>query len=99
MQNIEPLLSIRDIMTIFGISQPTVYRWIALARQGTSRFPLPVGDTKQKLRWSPDAIRTFQNANTPVPKIESATQRTKRTNAAMDRLRSKGVNVSRRDSQ
>ena len=91
---IEPLLSIKDIMTIFGISQPTVYRWIALARRGMSRFPLPVGDTKQKLRWNPADIRAFQNAGNPqTPKIESAKNRKKRHDAALKSLRQKGVNV------
>jgi len=91
---IEPLLTIKDIMAVFGVSQPTVYRWIALARQGRSRFPLPVGNTKQKLRWSQETILAYQNANSPQPaKVESASQRKKRHNAACESLRKRGVNI------
>jgi len=92
---IEPLLTVSDVMKIFGVSQVSVYRWVALARQGKHRFPLPIGDYKQKLRWNRDAIVAYQNANNPQPaKMESASQRQKRHVAAMDRLRSKGVNIN-----
>jgi predicted DNA-binding transcriptional regulator AlpA len=92
---IEPLLTITDVMKIFSISQPTVYRWLALARRGESRFPLPVGGRKQKLRWSRESILAFQNANNPQPpNIESASERNKRHRAAMERLRSKGVKIT-----
>ena len=95
MQNIEPLLGIHDVMKIFNISQPTVYRWLALARQGKSRFPLPVGNMKQKLRWNRADILVFQTANSPLPlHVESASQRQKRHNTAMNRLRAKGVKVA-----
>ena len=94
---IEPLLTISDITKIFSVSQVSVYRWVALARQGKHRFPLPIGDYKQKLRWSREAIAAYQHASNPQPaKIESASQRQKRHAAAMDRLRSKGVNVNER---
>ena len=96
--NIEPLLTVADIMEMFGVSQVTVYRWIALARQGKHRFPLPIGDYKQKIRWSREAITAYQNANTPQPavRIESASQRSKRHNAAMKSLEKRGVPVKNR---
>ena len=40
MRVIDPVLHIGDIKTIFGVSQPTVYRWLADARAGKSLFPL-----------------------------------------------------------
>ena len=93
--NMERLLTITDIMKIFGVSQVTVYRWIALARQGQHRFPLPIGDYKQKLRWSREVIAAYQNASNPsVPKIESASERSKRNKAALASLRARGVNVT-----
>ena len=92
----EKLLTIADIMELFGVSRVSVYRWINLARKGQHRFPLPVGDHKQKLRWSREAIAAYQNASNPqpAPKLETAAKRKKRDNAARDRLRSKGVNVN-----
>ena len=95
MQNMEPLLTIADIMKIFGVSRVSVYRWIAESRAGRGRFPLPIGGHKQKLRWNRDAILAYQNANNPQPeKIESAAQRQKRHATAMNQLHSKGVNVT-----
>jgi predicted DNA-binding transcriptional regulator AlpA len=92
---IEPLLTIADVMEIFSVSQPTIYRWIALARLGKSQFPLPVGGRKQKLRWSQESILAYQAANNPQPqKIESASQRANRHRAACESLAKHGVNVS-----
>ena len=95
MQDIEPLLTIADIMRIFRISQPTVYRWLALARRGESQFPLPVGGHKQKLRWSREAIAAYQNANnSQPPTIESASQRSKRHRIACESLAKHGVKIT-----
>ena len=95
MQDIEPALQIKDIMAIFGISQPTVYRWLAEARQGKSRFPLPINGMKRKLLWNRQDIQTFQHANSPPPSnIESAAQRSKRHAVAMATLKRHGVKVA-----
>jgi transposase len=53
------LLQIKDIMKIFHVSQVTIYRWVALARRGKSKFPLPVGGRRQKLLWHRHAIEEF----------------------------------------
>jgi transposase-like protein len=93
---LEPLLTVTDIMEIFGVTAVTVYRWISLARKGKHRFPLPIGDHKQQHRWSREAILAYQNAGNPraPPTIEpSAAQRTSRHRAAMDRLLARGVKV------
>jgi len=92
---LEPLLTIADIMRIFCVSQGTVYRWISLARKGKHRFPLPIGDHKQKHRWSREAILAYQNAGNPraPPKIEPAASRAKRHNDALERLRAKGIKI------
>ena len=88
----EKLLTVTDIMTIFDVSRPTVYRWISLSRRGYSRFPLPIGDAKQGLRWNPDDIRAFQNGANPPPLIpESNSERSKRHNTAMKSLAKQGV--------
>ena len=72
MRSIE-LLNIADIMKIFGISQVSVYRWVSEARKGNSRFPLPIGDTKQKLRWLAGDIETFcQSRSTAPPSVTAA---------------------------
>lgn len=88
---LEPLLTVTDIMVIFLVSRVTIYRWNRLAKEGRSRFPCAVSDTKQGLRWNPDDIRAFQNANRPPPKIETASSRAKRHVDAMNRLEKKGV--------
>ena len=91
---IEPLLTIKEIMAIFRVSQPTIYRWLVEARAKRSQFPLPIkGQKKQKLLWSRESIESFQNASSPAhePKIESASQRKKRHNAAMGNLKKNGV--------
>jgi len=97
---LEPLLTVADLMVIFVVSQMTIYRWVALARQGKHPFPLPIGGHKQKLRWSKESILAYQSANTSQPVIiESASQRAKRHNGAMDRLAKKGVKVSPKSSE
>jgi transposase-like protein len=93
---VQPALGIKDIMRIFDISQPTVYRWVRDARAGKSTFPLPIGNGfKKKLLWSQDAIAAYQNAaNAPTPKFETTAQLKTRKTAAMERLRKRGVNVT-----
>jgi predicted DNA-binding transcriptional regulator AlpA len=57
-------LGVSDIKRIFGISQVSVYRWVAASRAGTSRFPLPIGGSKQKLRWNAGDIEAYcQSSN------------------------------------
>jgi len=92
---LEPLLTVTDIMEIFGVTAVTVYRWISLARKGKHRFPLPIGDHKQQHRWSREAIIAYQNAGNPraPPKIEPAASRAKRHNDALERLRAKGIKI------
>jgi predicted DNA-binding transcriptional regulator AlpA len=95
MQDIQSVLHVGDIMRIFGVSQPTVYRWIGEARAGKNDFPLPIGNGyKRKLFWSREAIIAYQNANIvfPTAKIESASQRKKRHHAACESLARHGIN-------
>ena len=92
---LEPLLTVEDIMVIFLVSRVTVYRWHRLAKEGRSRFPLAIGDTKQGLRWSREAILAYQNANNLQPvKIESANERKKRHATACESLRRHGVKIN-----
>jgi predicted DNA-binding transcriptional regulator AlpA len=92
------LLEINDIKRIFGISQVSVYRWVSASRAGTSRFPLPIGGSKQKLRWNAGDIEAYcqssNGATMPVavktlkqPKREKQTlqQRQEATRTALAR--------------
>jgi predicted DNA-binding transcriptional regulator AlpA len=91
----KPLLTVEDLMVIFIVSRQTIYRWNRLAKEGRSRFPVSVGDTKQGLRWSREAILAYLSANnshSPVP--ESAMERKKRHSTALKSLRAKGVKVA-----
>jgi len=76
---IEPLLNIQDIRQIFGISQVCAYRWVAEARKGLSRFPLPINGTdggKRKLLWNRNDIEQFcQSRNTPQPTVNVSTMK------------------------
>lgn len=99
MPKIEPVLNIKDIMEIFGISQPTVYRWLAESRSGRNRFPLPINGIKRKLLWNQSDIIAFSNASSPPPvKVESAATRKKRHDAAMQMLQKQGVNIEKRQT-
>jgi len=92
----QALLTIQDLIPILRVSEPTLRRWLAESRKGTGNFPKPINGFKRKLLFHPDEIERWMGCrqhSTPVAKIESATQRAKRHNTAMDRLRSKGVNV------
>jgi transposase-like protein len=88
----ESFYTVKDIMEKFGVSQITVYRWVALARQGKHWLPLPIGDRNQTLRWSQESFANLKPR--APPEIESASQRTKRHNAALERLRSRGVKIA-----
>ena len=94
---LEPLLTVEDIMMIFLVSRVTVYRWNRLAKEGgRSRIPCAIcGDEKQGLRWSRDAVLAHLNASNsqPTPKVESASERSKRHAAACESLRKHGVKL------
>jgi len=83
---IEPLLNIQDIRQIFSISQVCVYRWVAEARKGLSRFPLPINGTdggKRKLLWNRNDIEVFcQARNTPQPTVNVPTAKQTKKQAA-----------------
>jgi predicted DNA-binding transcriptional regulator AlpA len=100
MQDLQPVLHAEDIVKLFGVSRATVYRWIVEAREGRSRFPLPINNgVKRKLLWNRSDILAFQfqngNGTPPLPETESAGQRKKRYTAALARLRQKGVKISK----
>jgi transposase len=60
------LLTIKDITRVFHVSQQTVYRWVALARKGKSKFPLPIGGRKQKLLWHRHIIEDYCQEESPL---------------------------------
>ena len=84
MREINPVLHIGDIKSIFGVSQPTVYRWLADARAGKSLFPLPLGGHKQKLCWSRESIEAFmQPKNVPQPANIASPMKQKQKNKTL----------------
>jgi transposase-like protein len=94
---IDDTLTIHDICRIFHVSQGTVYRWIALAKQGRHSLPIPIGDSnrKKKLCWSRESIAAYQNANNPPPvKVESASERSRRHSVACEALAKHGVKIN-----
>ena len=90
----QKLLTFRDLLAILQISEPTLRRWIAEARRGTGNFIKPVAGFKRKLLFRPEDFERWMKCHqqsTPVPNIESPTQRAKRHTAAMKSLANKGV--------
>ena len=77
---IEPVLHLKHIMAIFGVSQATIYRWLAEARAGKSSFPLALNGYKRKLLWNKADVEAFCQARTvpQVPVQVSTKQRDKK---------------------
>jgi len=83
MNDIE-LFQVEDIMRIFHASRVTVYRWLALARQGKHGLPLPVGGHKQRLLWSRASIEEYCRAQSaPSPEEIAERERRQRQDAAV----------------
>jgi predicted DNA-binding transcriptional regulator AlpA len=59
MRVIEPLLGIDEIMRITGLSRVSIYRKVAAARAGHSRFPVPLSDRKEQLKWSAASVEAY----------------------------------------
>ena len=96
---IEPVLTMDDVTKIFRVSIPTVNRWLRAARQGQNHFPLPVNGPGRKLIWSKDAIENFLagiSQAASAPKVETASKRRRRHEAAMSELEKHGVKVKGR---
>jgi predicted DNA-binding transcriptional regulator AlpA len=68
MREIEVLLGIEDMMRIFGLSRVSIYRKVAAARAGQSRFPVPLGESKERLRWCPVSVEAYcKTRSVPQP--------------------------------
>jgi predicted DNA-binding transcriptional regulator AlpA len=59
MRIIEPLLGIDELMWITGLSRVSIYRKVAAARVGQSRFPIPLSDRKEQLKWSAASVESY----------------------------------------
>jgi predicted DNA-binding transcriptional regulator AlpA len=89
------LLTLRDLMSILNLSEATLRRRIAESRAGIGDFPKPLTGFRRKLLFHPDDIERWAGCRQRAPpEVESATQRTKRHNAALERLRSRGVKIA-----
>jgi predicted DNA-binding transcriptional regulator AlpA len=93
--NMEILLA-SDVMSRLKISLPTLYRWTAEAKAGIGTFPQPISEPGKQLRWNADDIENWVGCRNQqsTPKVESATQRSKRNAVAVKRLQAKGVNIN-----
>ena len=80
-------LLISEVALILGISIPTVRRRLREAREGKSRFPLPIGDGhRHKLAWDREAILAYMKGTSQTTsdlKFETPGQRKKRNDDAM----------------
>ena len=97
MQNLEPLVNIKEICRLAQREARTIYRWHKEAQEKKNNFPLPV-ISRGKLLWNrKDIIAFLSGANPPTPQIESAKSRQMRHAEAMAKLEQHGVKVARRD--
>jgi len=69
MRVIEPLLKIKDMMRIYGMSRVSVYRKVADARAGRGGFPLPLTGYKKQLLWNPDEVERYCQAQPAAPPV------------------------------
>ena len=106
MPDLETFYGVKDIMRIFGLSRPSVYRRLREAREGRGGLPLPIPTgAKRSLRWTVESVKTFlQNANdtpptTPIPKIESEKSRQKRHAEAMKKLERFGIKAPKKEQE
>ena len=96
------LLTFQDLLSILQVSEATLRRWLAETRAGRGNFPKPITGFKRKLLFHPDDIERWtgcQQQPTPIVKVESASRRTQRHNAAIASLRAKGVKVASKQQQ
>ena len=91
----QKLLTLRDLLPILQVSEPTIRRWLAEARRGTGNFPKPINGFKRKLLFHPAEIERWAGCQQQPPPVafESTTQRKKRHAAAMESLSRMGVNI------
>jgi predicted DNA-binding transcriptional regulator AlpA len=59
-------LGVAELMKIFDVSRPSIYRWASEARRGVGTFPKPLdvcGWRRQQLRWNRDEIMAIVNSD------------------------------------
>ena len=106
MKDLETFYEVKDIMRIFGLSRPSIYRRLREAREGRGGLPLPIPTgAKRSLRWTAESVKTFlQSVNdtpltAPNPKIESEKSRQKRNAEAMKQLKRFGIKAPKKEQE
>ena len=82
------LLTVEEVLDTLRISRPTLARWVQLARQGKTDFPLPVQTgAKTKRLWHPSAIEQWSECrkSTPVTTITTRPSPSKTTKLIQER--------------
>jgi len=81
-------LTVAEVLDLLQISRPTLGRYVKLARQGGSDFPLPVQTgAKTKRLWHPSAIEQWSECrqSTPVTTITTRPSPSKMTKLMQER--------------
>ena len=55
----QALLTIRDLIPLLQVSEPTIRRWVSESRKGIGTFPKPINGAKRKLLFNPVEIETW----------------------------------------
>lgn len=103
MNELEALLTIEDVMRIFGLSRPSIYRRLREAREGRGGLPLPIPTgTKRRLLWHVGTVREFienPQSKPPQPPIESEAKRAARSRAALRELEKFGIKIKKKENE
>lgn len=102
MREFEPLLGIDELMRITGLSRVSIYRKVSASRAGQSRFPIPVSESKERLRWSAADVEAYcqaksvpqSSANMPSPSKVTKSMRERRAHTEAI-LAGHGININR----
>jgi predicted DNA-binding transcriptional regulator AlpA len=82
------VVKIDEVAELLRCSIPTIRRWLAEARRGERRFPLPLNQPHSQNLWKLEDIENWsENADRPTPK--------KSKHQAMVQRRSENVGLAR----
>ena len=57
----QSLLTIRDLIPLLQVSEPTIRRWVKESKNGIGTFPKPINGVKRKMLFNPVDIEKWAN--------------------------------------
>jgi len=97
---IQQFVTLKQLVAILNESESTVRRRHAESLAGIGNFPRSVNAPGKKLLFRPEDIERWAGCQQRAPpEFESASQRTRRHNAALSALRARGVKVASKEEK